>query len=315
MKSNKPRSGFTLIELLVVIAIIGLLVGLLLPAVQAARESARRIMCVNHLKQIGVALHNYHDTFQKFPPGRPNWPRVFSPQAMLLPYVEQSNTQNLINFNDTPLVFGPPPAGASNIRAASTVLPLFVCPSDTGSIISGTTTGPTNYVANVGTGAVANGALEGADGVFFLMSNIGFRDVIDGTSVTAAFSETVLGRGMVSTPQDPVHDVLTLPGGAPTTLAACSGAGGSWSGERGAAWILGSYRDALYNHAYPPNFTTWDCVNSARTSALTAARSYHPGGVQVLFCDGHLQFVPDTVNATLWRFIATRQGGEVANNL
>lgn len=312
----KSRSAFTLVELLVAIAIIGILIALLLPAVQAARESARRTTCLNNLKQIGIALNNYHDTFQKFPPGRPNWPNVFSPQAVLLPYAEQANTQNLINFNDTPLPFGPPPAGLSNARAAATVLPLFICPSDRGQIIASTTTGPTNYVANVGSGLVADGALGGADGVFFLVSDIGFRDVLDGTTVTAAFSETLLGLGQTSTPPDAVHDVLMLNGGAPATLAACtSSSGASWSGQRGSAWILGSYRDALYNHFYTPNFKVWDCVNTARTNALTAARSNHPSGVHTLFCDGHVQFVSDSVNASIWRFIATRQGAEVANTL
>ena len=127
---RQARGGFTLVELLVVIAIIGILVGLLLPAIQAAREASRRMSCGNNLKQLGVALHNYHDTYKVFP--GVNDSRSFSVQAKLLPYVEQENVRGLIDFSQV-LLAGSPGAVYLNpvqAEAARTVLPLFRCPSD-----------------------------------------------------------------------------------------------------------------------------------------------------------------------------------------
>jgi type II secretory pathway pseudopilin PulG len=133
----------------VVIAIIGVLVALLLPAIQAARESARRTQCTNNLKQLGVALHNHCAAKQAFPHGRGRpFPLVFSVHAYLLPYVEQSNLHDLIDYKHPPLSFGSYD-GSANDKAATTRVEMFLCPSDLGSI-SDQTHGPNNYVANVG---------------------------------------------------------------------------------------------------------------------------------------------------------------------
>ncbi|HUG89240.1 MAG TPA: DUF1559 domain-containing protein [Planctomycetaceae bacterium] len=315
----RPRArGFTLIELLVVIAIIAVLVALLLPAVQQAREAARRTQCRNNLKQIGLALHNYESSLNVFPPGRLDWPYVYSPQAYLLPHLEQENLENLINYNVT--FFGADAPTWPNAAAARISVRLYTCPSDSDRV-GGSPFGATSYVGNVGSGLVADGNLATfgqpgphADGVFFEGSAIRFRDLKDGTSTTAAFSETLLGTGHPSPagtlPQDPQREVLLLPGSTFTTAGNCQPAGGTWWDERGVRWIQGSYGYALYNHFYGPNAPAFDCTNQARTHALTAARSVHAGGVNILMCDGSVRFAGDSIDLTIWRAIATRRGGE-----
>src|SRR5947207_266895 len=154
-----PRAGFTLIELLVVIAIIAILIGLLLPAVQRVREAAARLKCQNNLKQLGIALHNYHSAYQKFPTARDPWPMVFSPLARLLPQVEQENLQRLVDFTQPPLDFSGtgtnPNDNASPTCAAKFVVPLFLCPMDSVTPrVPGSVYGGTNYVACVGSGTV-----------------------------------------------------------------------------------------------------------------------------------------------------------------
>jgi prepilin-type N-terminal cleavage/methylation domain-containing protein/prepilin-type processing-associated H-X9-DG protein len=312
--NGSHRRGFTLVELLVVIAIIGILIALLLPAVQAAREAARRSSCTNNLKQFGLALQNHHDVRKGFPAGRGGFPLVHSPQAHLLPFVEQAGLQELVDFNSPPLTFGTA-SGAANAQAAETRAGLFLCPSDRG-FIPGSNFGPTNYVGSTGSGTLNSGHLRtGGDGVFFERSAINFRDLLDGSSTTAVFSESLLGAGQPSSPPDLRRDVLELVGGSTTTPAACAGAG-TWSGVRGAKWINGHYGDTLYNHFYGPNDrTTYDCGNGSHNMGLTAARSGHPGGVNLTFCDGHVQFVADSVSIVVWRAISTRQGGEVVSGL
>jgi prepilin-type N-terminal cleavage/methylation domain-containing protein len=311
-----PARGFTLIELLVVIAIMAILIALLLPAVQQAREAARRTQCRNNLKQIGLALHNYDASHRVFPPGTLGFPMVFSAHAHLLPYVDQASVRNLIDFNVPPLNFGIP-GWQANDAAAHTTLALLRCPSDT-EYVAGSDFGITNYVANVGSGLVNNGSSSNADGVIFTRSSIGFRDLRDGVSNTVAFSEQLLGSGQSapagSPPYDPLREVLELPAGTSTAPAACAGPGsGIWTAVRGGKWINGHYGDTLYNHFYPPNAAVWDCGNTFHNHALTAARSNHAGGVFALLCDGSVRFVNDSVNLDIWRSIASRAGQEVVS--
>lgn len=146
----QKKSGFTLVELLVVIAIIGILVALLLPAVQAAREAARRSSCLNNLKQLGLAMQNYESTFKVFPVARNAYPMVHSSLSRLLPYCEQQQVQELVDYT-TPL------SSAKNLVAAQIPIPLFICPSDgaRGRIATMLDAG-SNYVANNGTGTVSS---------------------------------------------------------------------------------------------------------------------------------------------------------------
>lgn len=314
--AKRPTSdGFTLVELLVVIAIIGVLIALLLPAVQAAREAARRSSCLNNLKQLGLALHHFHDSRRSFPPGRGGpAPTVFSAQAYLLPYVEQGGLHSQINFSLAPTnlgIAGKVYSGAANAAAAAEVVATLQCPSDpAGGRVAGSTFGGTNYVACAGSGMLGNGTLNLADGAFFTMSKTRFADLLDGSSHTVAFSERQLGTGAATTQlaanEIPLY-ILELGPGIDVSPGACAAlATGEWYAERGAKWILGNYGNTIYNHYHPPNARDWDCMNLAQQKGQMGARSYHPGGVNVLLCDGSVRFVADGIDLGIWRAAATR---------
>jgi prepilin-type N-terminal cleavage/methylation domain-containing protein/prepilin-type processing-associated H-X9-DG protein len=305
----KTRTAFTLIELLVVIAIIAILIALLVPAVQKVRESASRTQCINNMKQLGLALHNHHDTKKHFPAGREPWPKPFSAQAHLLPFVEQQNLQNLVDFTQ-------PTSTGVNVTAAQTPVPLLVCPSDAANgRVPGSLYAGNNYVGNVGTG-VNNGDYVTGDGVFLLNQYLSFKHITDGTSNTAAMSELVIGDGTTggaTPPNDPRREFIQLPGSTVTSPGACTSAG-PWSGMRGDRWINGGYLSTLYNHFYPPNAPNFDCINAANNYGLAAARSRHVGGVNLLLCDGSVRFVANGISFATWQALGTRAGNEVVGD-
>ncbi len=330
-----PTRGFTLIELLVVIAIIAVLIGLLLPAVQQAREAARRAQCKNNLKQVGLAVHNYESTHGSFPPGRVGFPMVFSAHAALLPYYDGGSLYNLIDFGTAPTFVEPPVAPYSkNVTAGLTKIAMLLCPSDLGTV-DGNSYGCTNYVVCTGSGTTpATRYIRLGDGVMMdvkLRPSVKFRDVTDGLSNTVAASEQTLGNGYalggngsgsISAGTPPVNSDLqvlnltagqndTLTGTDPSPSACVVGAAGSWAGIRGAKWLNGHFGDTLYNHGLTPNSDYFDCGNNSHNAGLTAARSRHIGGVHVLLCDGSTRFVNENVYSVLWQGLASRAGGEV----
>lgn len=312
------RRAMTLIELLVAIAVIGILIALLLPAVQHARASAARATCANNLRQIGLALHEFHDTHRHLPPGRGTpVPRIFSAHAFVLPFLEEGTIEAQIDLTAPPATFNVPPStiydGSRNYPAAILRPPVFRCPSDERrGRAGGSPYGATNYAACAGSGNLA-GSLSTADGVFYLGSRVALGDITDGTSNTAAFSERTLGEGWAaSEPGNPRRAMREFPGAADPTPAACSGgASGWWNHERGAKWIVGNYGNTLYNHALPPNARQWDCMNATQQKALTAVHSQHPGGVNLAYSDGSTRFVADAVDVGVWQAAGSRNGREI----
>ncbi len=330
---RQRRPGFTLIELLVVIAIISVLIALLLPAVQAAREAARRIQCVNNLKQLGLGLHNYHASWNGFPVGflyayqgvlpnsSPSQYR-WSVLAQMIPCLDQVPLFNSLNFN-FPIAHQPTTSGSlfwpyfpANTTTMATTISTFLCPSD-GAPPPAVGTGPTSYTFCAGDGSNGGDATN-ADGTFILGPSQSIASLIDGTSETAAASEQSLGiAGPYSQPAPtpvpmPWSRAMARVAAAPLSDAACAVAPDGWLLNKGSSWWDGNYQNTLYNHYLPPNANRPDCT-VYHNPGWKAARSYHPGGVNLLFCDGHVGFVKDTVNPTTWRAISTRAGGEVVS--
>jgi prepilin-type N-terminal cleavage/methylation domain-containing protein len=319
------RPGFTLIELLVVIAIIAVLIALLLPAVQAAREAARRSSCVNNMKQLGLAMQNYHDTTGnfpigamgvrsliaggKYPDGTPvgNARRTWA--AMLLPYIEQGTIANSYNYQ---IIFN----DARNTTAELALIGVYSCPSDPnlGSIEQSPARRQGNYCVNWGnstwyqdmsstynpvTGIYPPGSTQSIrflGAPFTMDKSYGIQNLTDGTSNTLLMAEVKIGADISGGTQDHRGDI--------------------WNDDYGCAQFMAFT---------PPNSPFFDYVLSGycaypyqgnppckgQAPYFTAARSFHPGGVNAVGADGHVQFFKDSININTWRSLASSQGGEV----
>ncbi len=327
LRRSLNRAGFTLIELLVVIAIIAVLVALLLPAVQQAREAARRSQCKNNLKQIGLAQHNYHDMASMFPinigwGSNNSTVGAFSDKVMMLPQLDQAPLYNQTNFMDSPWSAAWS-GGSSNIITQSQVLPVFVCPSVsrlptqgprgmfTYAINNGSMPRPYNGQSHNGFAAFLGGTANPPD------VPVTAGTVVDGLSQTAAYAEILPDPG--SNPYIPNAtsrnwESCTDP---VSCRAACNGDTSSIDNREygGSAWAAawGAFKGG-YTHTMNPMETSCYSINNTGTdwgnTTLTAAGSGHVGGVNVLMGDGSVRFVSVNVNWPTWLAIGTRNGSE-----
>lgn len=322
------RRGFTLIELLVVIAIIAVLISLLLPAVQSAREAARRSQCMNNLKQIGLAMHNYLDVHDALPLGRTlqsGTVRPFSQFARILGQMEQNQVFNTLNFQ-----FGS--LDAPNLTAAGITVQTFLCPSDLtdnvplGLLAPGTKSAAISYRANEGTSLAMwfgtddtananNGKISAPNGLFYSSQLIRLAMITDGTSNTSAFSEHLTGDfdQTIATENSDTFRPGTYPSNADEAYQQCSAMNFRNTNLQGysnvgAPWTYGYHSTTSYWHSMPPN--TRSCMFPPSRIATTAG-SRHPGGVNVGMADGSVRFIKSTVNLSTWRALGTRNGGEV----
>ena len=318
----RPRArGFTLIELLVVIAIVGVLLALLLPAVQSARESSRRALCINNLRQIGLAMHQYHDTHAVLPPGKKGccWGTWL---VYTLPHLEQSTLFNSWNSCGTNLP-GVPEGydldlryfGVANRTVTSTRLGVYLCPSDqTNAPITAVMNGITyactsqNYAANFGNTIVIQTDFQDVRfaGAPFVdigsplgdydrpgRKTVGFSAFLDGLSHTTLLSEVIVGQG---------QDLR----------------GFSWWGDAATfeAYLTpnSSFPDVIFSAYYcinqPPNPPC--IVATTALPEVLAARSRHPGGVNVALADGSVRFMKDSIDVRMWRALSTTAGAEIA---
>jgi prepilin-type N-terminal cleavage/methylation domain-containing protein/prepilin-type processing-associated H-X9-DG protein len=349
-QSARRRSGFTLIELLVVIAIIAVLIALLLPAIQQAREAARRAQCTNNLKQLGLALNNYASTHGVFPGIQGS--SAVSAQAQLLPYMDQASLHDLVNFN-TPLMTGVvfnPSLNPANVTAAQTIIHAFLCPSENIDPIFNTVIGipptPTrwaglNYMISLGTATGRNyDDRYVTDGIVWEGSAVRFRDLTDGASKTVAFAETLMGDKIDSVGPPPPYphrrigswggstSVGVWPNGPPgwqiggvpienpnleliyPTLT--SWAGGQARTGRGQAWIRGVPFATVINGYLTPNSYIPDIGIHGR--GFYGPRSMHSGGCNLGLCDGSVQWVGDAIDPIVHRALYSRNGNEALSS-
>ena len=348
MSDRRDRPGFTLIELLVVIAIIGVLIALLLPAVQAAREAARRSQCTNNLKQLGLAMHNYHDTQGSLPWGQmedDHW-MDFSGLVPILPFLEQAPLYNSLNMMDLWTATSPAlPGYGPNTTATQATVSGFLCPSDPDRLT--TPSGHDNYALCSGSSADSvytlgpfNGIFIGADPGAVLNTRVyGFRDVLDGLSGTAMMSEKVKGVGGFDSPRvwdvtKPTSNVYIVasPGNLTSPLpyyTACNSfvpqvgnSGQLQTGQGynqsvagiGGAWHVGYPSQTRYTHVMPPN--NWSCdvgSGGAGQQGAHTASSRHNGGVNLLMGDGSTRFARATVTKEVWWAIGTKANNETVD--
>ncbi len=325
---RRVRSGFTLIELLVVIAIIAILIALLLPAVQQAREAARRTQCRNNLKQLGLALHNYHSTYNIYPnlsspkpnASNPSWGLLpwegFSAHTMLLPYMDQAPLYNTLDFNLSL-------SQAPNLAGAQKKLTGLVCPSDVdySNVNVWNGGGGNNYVACTGPNASYQPDRSVQNGHFNTEIPVRIGSITDGTSNVIAFSErshgdsinaTFMINGDVGTSNDRggmdgAMNTVSFPSDSQVAgwiNTYCPPPASSHYSTIGETWMRPANGWTNFNTMQSPNSKRPDCTAGGGLSdgrGIISARSKHTGGVHTLLGDGAVKFVSDNVDLLTWQ--------------
>jgi prepilin-type N-terminal cleavage/methylation domain-containing protein/prepilin-type processing-associated H-X9-DG protein len=345
----RPRRGFTLIELLVVIAIIAVLIALLLPAVQSAREAARRVQCVNNLKQIALAVHNYHDVNNKLPLGEA--PGEVSPFVGILPYVEQKLVFDSLNFSAPTIAFESLSflsQDLASLTAGQTYINTFVCPSEVNQGIRdnfGFSYWATTYAWNAGSWQQSAYRYDGLFGrtlsqtdthdpnnpnfVIPPLQALGFAAVTDGLSNTLLVGESAAGPinngapmtrysecygvSLVASPNDSTLPNLCLALNWQDQAAIASTNGYQWR-YKGYSFLDGVMGRTWFNTLLPPNKSCCAFGGGDMVAALKPLSSYHPGGVNAALADGSVRFVKETVNRPVWTALGTRDTGEVISS-
>ena len=322
------RSGFTLVELLVSIAIIGILIALLLPAIQAAREAARATSCKNNLKQLGLALQLHVDSKKSFPKGctlaigAPS--HSFSVHAQLLPYIEEASLHDLIRFDQSYTV---------QPQVTQKRVDLFVCPSETNQLpktLGDAVYQPTNYAVNYGIWFIYNpNTQEVGSGAFAVNHAIKPSRITDGLSKTLGFSEVKAHQPILRDGRSP--NTMNVP--LPQTPAEVLAFGGTFDPEIAhSEWVNGMYVQTGMSTAFAPNTrmpyvhngseVDTDFMSSRLGISATdlsygavISRSFHPGIVQYTLMDGSVQTATDDIGVEVWQAFGTRAGNETTNAL
>src|SRR5262245_30296654 len=331
--------GFTLIELLVVIAIIAVLIALLLPAVQAAREAARRIQCTNNLKQLGLGLHNYESTWEAIPPSMifvkvGNGPATttgegWSVHGRILPYMEQGPMFNSINFTGNY-------KAVENATVAGQIVSVFLCPGEPRQervIENEVLVAPTSYGWCMGDWYVWSANGPQGRSAFHPLRSRRLAEFTDGLSQTllAAEVKTYQGQladcGTLSQINHPSN--IPMPELPPETVAPeYFGGACELEGDAHTAWAEGAIHQSGMTTSWPPNkrilggparnqdvdLASAEETDVTPTFAAFTARSYHPGGVNVLMGDGSVKFFKDSISGRTWRALGTVAGGEVISS-
>jgi len=321
--------GFAITELLVVVAVLATLISLVVPAVQQAREAARRMQCRNNLKQIGLALHSYESVHKTLPQGQVRGSAA-STHTQILAFLGQRNLAAMFHWEKAM-------TDPANYKATAKSLPVFQCPSDPSSGYvpwptgSSGRSGTTNYVQNMGLSTTYFDTTDTA--VFLAGRAIKLSEITDGLSNTAFFAEIKRGWGVGSSagtgigpghPEDysaPIYVTapalgMSNPGvvANPYDPAQCNDETSTQTRfrARGNQYYRGLTRYTFYNHTLPPNAVLRDCVTAVSfAEGHMATRSYHRGGAQFLVGDGSVRFVSDSVDDRVWRGVGSRANGEV----
>ncbi len=327
---SKNRTAFTLVELLVVIAIIGILVALLLPAIQAAREAARRSQCSNNLHQISLAMHNHLSALRFVPPSL-DWTRStasgWSVLARLTPYAEEESLHSLIDFryNYSDLTNAPQHAQVTAKR-----IPMYTCPSEQNldpKVSAAQTMIPPNYGANQGTWFTFDPVTPNVgNGAFVVNVKLGDKSYTDGLSKTLAFSEVKSYTAKLANSSNP----STLGVAVPDTIAQVVGYAGTFGTTGHTEWVDGKIFETGFTATFTPNTNvtysdgtnTYDVDFISKTESATGAvptyaaitsRSYHAGVVNTAMMDGSVRTVANSVDTAIWRAASTRNGAETGD--